>query len=213
MTRRESARRVRHHWPMVGWLWLLWVLLWGSVGPVVLVGGLLVAVAVVRSFSLPPILPGAVPRPLAIGRLLAGLLEDIVVSGATVAWQALRYGERTSTAIVEVPLRVDSDLLITAVAELTTIAPGTLVVEIDRRRQRLYVHALPVRDEADVDRRREAVQTLERRVARAVGRGRRTGSSGDDTSGAVGDLGYSADPGYSTGPEPSDHPDQGGSTP
>ncbi|MGW9493709.1 Na+/H+ antiporter subunit E [Streptomyces prasinus] len=198
---------------MVGWLWLLWVLLWGSVGPVVLVGGLLVAVAVVRSFSLPPILPGAVPRPLAIGRLLAGLLKDIVVSGATVAWQALRYGERTSTAIVEVPLRVDSDLLITAVAELTTIAPGTLVVEIDRRRQRLYVHALPVRDEADVDRRREAVQTLERRVARAVGRGRRTGSSGDDTSGAVGDLGYSADPGYSTGPESSDHPDQGGSTP
>ncbi|MFD0208060.1 Na+/H+ antiporter subunit E [Streptomyces hirsutus] len=213
MTRRESARRVRHHWPMVGWLWLLWILLWGSVGPVVLVGGLLVAVAVVRSFSLPPILPGAVPRPLAIGRLLIGLLKDLVGSGVTVAWQVLRYGGKTSTAIVEVPLHVDSDLLITVVAELTTIAPGTLVVEIDRRRQRLYVHTLPVRDEADIDRRRKAVQTLERRVARAVGRGRRTGSSGDDASGAVGDLGYSADPGYSTGPESSDHPDQGGSTP
>ncbi|MGW3679516.1 Na+/H+ antiporter subunit E [Streptomyces prasinus] len=204
---------------MILWLWLLWILLWGSVGPVVLVGGLLVAVAVVGSFSLPPILPGAVPRPLAIGRLLAGLLKDIVVSGATVAWQALRYGERTSTAIVEVPLRVDSDLLITAVAELTTIAPGTLVVEIDRRRQRLYVHALPVRDEADVDRRREAVQTLERRVERAVGRGRRTGASGDDDPGPAADPGRPPGPGHPTGsghpagPESSDHPDQGGSTP
>ncbi|MFF0114358.1 Na+/H+ antiporter subunit E [Streptomyces prasinus] len=213
MTRRESARRVRRHWPMILWLWLLWILLWGSVGPMVLVGGLLVAVAVVGSFSLPPILPGAVPRPLAIGRLLAGLLKDIVVSGATVAWQALRYGERTSTAIVEVPLRVDSDLLITAVAELTTIAPGTLVVEIDRRRQRLYVHALPVRDETEVDRRREAVQTLERRVERAVGRGRRTGASGGEVSGPAADPGRPPGPGRPTGPESSDHPDQGGSTP
>lgn len=98
-------------------------------------------------------------------------------------------------------------------AELTTIAPGTLVVEIDRRRQRLYVHALPVRDETDIDRRRKAVQTLERRVARAVGRGRRTGASGDDASGSAGDPGYSTDPGHSTDPGSSDHPDQGGSTP
>ncbi|MEU1691360.1 Na+/H+ antiporter subunit E [Streptomyces hirsutus] len=201
MTHRENARRVLRHLPMVGWLWLLWILLWGSVGPVVLVGGLLVAAAVVGSFFLPPVLPGAVPRPLAIGRLLVDLLKDLVGSGVTVAWQVLRYGGKTSTAIVEVPLHVDSDLLITAVAELTTIAPGTLVVEIDRRRQRLYVHALPVRDETDLARRRKAVQTVERRVARAVGRGRRTGAAGgtgaagDDTSGS------------------SDHPDQGGSTP
>ncbi|MER6147485.1 Na+/H+ antiporter subunit E [Streptomyces hirsutus] len=201
MTRRENARRVLRRLPMVGWLWLLWILLWGSVGPVVLIGGLLVATAVVGSFFLPPVLPGAVPRPLAIGRLLVDLLKDLVGSGVTVAWQVLRYGGKTSTAIVEVPLHVDSDLLITAVAELTTIAPGTLVVEIDRRRQRLYVHALPVRDETDLVRRRKAVQTVERRVARAVGRGRRTGAAGgtgaagDDTSGS------------------SDHPDQGGSTP
>ncbi|MFD0226925.1 Na+/H+ antiporter subunit E [Streptomyces hirsutus] len=198
MTRRENARRVLRRLPMVGWLWLLWILLWGSVGPVVLVGGLLVAAAVVGSFFLPPVLPGAVPRPLAIGRLLVDLLKDLVGSGVTVAWQVLRYGGKTSTAIVEVPLHVDSDLLITAVAELTTIAPGTLVVEIDRRRQRLYVHALPVRDETDLVRRRKAVQTVERRVARAVGRGRRTGgtgAAGDDTSGS------------------SDHPDQGGTTP
>ncbi|MGY3204500.1 Na+/H+ antiporter subunit E [Streptomyces sp. TE5632] len=185
MTRRENTSRVRHHLPMVGWLWLLWILLWGSVSPVVLVGGLLVATAVVGTFSLPPVLPGAVPRPLAIGRLLIDLLTDLVGSGATVAWQVLRHGGRTSAAIVEVPLHVDSDLLITAVAEFTTIAPGTLVVEIDRRRQRLYVHTLPVRGEADIARRRKAVQAVERRVARAVGSNRRhTGPPGDDGTGS-----------------------------
>lgn len=204
MTGREKTHRIRHHLPMVGWLWLLWILLWGSVGPVVLVGGLLVALAVVGTFSLPPVLPGAVPRPLAIGRLLIALLTDLIVSGTAVAWQVLRYGGKTSAAIVEVPLRVDSDLLITAVAEFTTIAPGTLVVEIDRRRQRLYVHTIPVHDEADIARRREAVQSVERRVARAVGTTRRrTGPPGDDGSGPPGGTG--------TGPSPD--PDRGGSIP
>lgn len=204
MTGREKTHRIRHHLPMVGWLWLLWILLWGSVGPVVLVGGLLVALAVVGTFSLPPVLPGAVPRPLAIGRLLIALLTDLIGSGTAVAWQVLRYGGKTSAAIVEVPLRVDSDLLITAVAEFTTIAPGTLVVEIDRRRQRLYVHTIPVHDEADIARRRKAVQSVERRVARAVGTTRRrTGPPGDTGSGPPGDAG--------TGPSPD--PDRGGSTP
>ncbi|MFD3732816.1 Na+/H+ antiporter subunit E [Streptomyces sp. NPDC058632] len=219
MTRRKYARRVLRRLPMVGWLWLLWIVLWGSVGPLVLLGGLLVAVTVVGSFSLPPVLPNAVPRPLPIARLLADLLKDLVGSGVTVAWQILRHGGKTSAAIIEVPLHVDSDLLITAVAELTTISPGTLVVEIDRRRRRLYVHTLPVRDESDLARRRRTVQNVEDRVARAVGHGRRTGATGDDTSGPSGDPGSADGPGPAAGPGPSDrpgspdHPDQGGRTP
>ncbi|MEU3146700.1 MULTISPECIES: Na+/H+ antiporter subunit E [unclassified Streptomyces] len=239
MTCREHARRVLRRLPMIGWLWLLWIVLWGSVGPLVLLGGLLAAVAVVGSFPLPPVLPGSVPRPLSIARLLADLLKDLVGSGVTVAWQILRHGGKTSAAIVEVPLHVDSDLLITTVAELTTISPGTLVVEIDRRRRRLYVHALPVRDETDLARRRKVVQTVERRVARAVGHGRRTGAAGDapsgpstgpeapgpegpgpggdsgpfDAPGPSGGPGPAADPGPSGRPGPPDHPDQGGRTP
>ncbi|MER6619189.1 Na+/H+ antiporter subunit E [Streptomyces sp. NPDC000931] len=155
--------------PMTVWLWLLWILLWGSTSTVVLIGGLLVAAGVVLLFPLPAVLPGAVPRPLRTGRLLVHLLTDLVKSGSTVAWQVVRHGRRTSSAIVEVPLDVDSDLLIAAVARLTTMTPGTVVIEIDRRRKRLYVHALPVRDQRDLARRRSDVQAVERRVARAAG--------------------------------------------
>ncbi len=185
MTRRRHARSVMRHVPMIAWLWLLWVLLWGSASPVVLLGGLLVATVIVAGFALPPVLPGAVPRPLRIGRLLFHLLADLVRSGAVVAWQVVRHGRRTSAAIVEVPLRVDSDLLITAVAEITTMTPGTLVAEIDRGRRRLYVHALPVDDEQDLVRRKNAVQGVERRVTRAVGAGRRHrgGVTGRDPEG------------------------------
>ncbi|MEZ3182755.1 Na+/H+ antiporter subunit E [Streptomyces pimonensis] len=154
---------------MIVWLWLLWILLWGATSAVVLIGGLLVAAGVVLLFPLPAVLPGVVPRPLRAGRLLVHLLTDLVKSGSTVAWQVVRHGRRTSFAIVEVPLDVDSDLLIAAVARLTTMTPGTVVIEIDRCRKRLYVHALPVRDQRDLARRRSDVQAVERRVVRAVG--------------------------------------------
>ncbi|MEU2723207.1 Na+/H+ antiporter subunit E [Streptomyces smyrnaeus] len=178
MIRQERARRGLRHLPMIAWLWLLWILLWGSVSWVVLIAGLLVAATVVAAFSLPPVLPGAVPRLLPIGHLLVHLLTDLIRSGTTVAWQVLRHGRNTSAAIIEVQLRVDSDLLITAVAELTTMTPGTLVAEIDRRRQRLYVHVLPARDPADIARHKDAVRAVERRVARAVGTAPEVGVTG-----------------------------------
>ncbi|MFV0137909.1 Na+/H+ antiporter subunit E [Streptomyces sp. HMX87] len=184
----ERARRVLRHLPMIAWLWLLWILLWGSTGAVVLVGGLLVAVAVVLAFPLPTLGTAAAPRPLRAGWLLVQLLTDLVRAGCSVAWQVVRHGRKVPSAIIEVPLEADSDLLITIVAELTTMTPGTLVVEIDRRRKRLYVHALPVRGRQDITRRRNKVQDVERRVARAVVRHRGADGGGaapdrpDDTS-------------------------------
>lgn len=167
--RPAPTRRSLPHLPMVLWLWVLWVLLWGSTGAVVLIGGLLVAVGVVLAFRLPAVLPETVPRPLGIGRLLVHLLTDLVTSAVTVAWQVVRYGRETPSAIIEVPLDVDGDLMITAVAEISNITPGILVTEIDRRGKRLYVHALPVRTAQDIDRRRSEVKAVERRVARAIG--------------------------------------------
>lgn len=172
------------HLSAVVWLWLLWVLLWGSTGPVVVLGGLVVAVLLVVAFPLPPVAPGTVPRPLPIAHLLAHVLADFVRSGVTVAWQALRHGPRTTAAVVEVPLGVDSDLLIAAVAEITTLTPGALVMEIDRRGRRLYVHALPVRDRRGLARRRGEVQAVERRVARVAGL--TSGEGGDRPDGGGG---------------------------
>ncbi|MFE4053561.1 Na+/H+ antiporter subunit E [Streptomyces sp. YIM B13518] len=187
MTRSGNRRADRvlpalRHVPMIIWLWLLWILLWGATSAVVLVGGLLVAVGVVLSFPLPAVLPGAVPEPLRIGRLLIHVLTDLVKSGFTVAWQVVRHGRRVSCGIIEVPLRVDSDLLIAAVAGFTTMSPGSVVVEIDRRRKRLYVHALPVRDRRDIAHRRAEVQAMERWIVLAVGHHRGVEDPGPDAA-------------------------------
>ncbi|NJQ00361.1 Na+/H+ antiporter subunit E [Streptomyces zingiberis] len=167
-----TERRIRRHLPMVGWLWFLWLLLWGSVSPGVLLSGLAVALAVVVSFPLPPVMPRPVLRPWGVLRLVGCMLADLVGSAVTVAWQALRHGPSTPGAVVEVEVAADSDLLIAATATLATLTPGTLVLEIDRRGRLLYVHALPVRDAVTAEHRREEVRTAERHVYAAFGRDR-----------------------------------------
>ncbi|MCT2590974.1 Na+/H+ antiporter subunit E [Streptomyces sp. N2-109] len=166
---RELANRYGHHLPMVCWLWLLWAVLWGSVMPGVLLSGLLVATGIVLAFPLPPIRPRLTPRPWRLAWLLAHLFTHLVHSAVTVAWQAVRHGPRTPTAIVEVPLGVDSDLTIAALANLTTASPGSLVLEIDRGGRLLYVHVLPVHSPEEADEGRVRVQRAERHVVWALG--------------------------------------------
>lgn len=167
------ARDVRGALPRLVWLWLLWLVLWGSVSPVVLVGGLLVSAAVTFAFPLPALSSHVTVRPVALLWLVGHLLVDLVTSAGTVARAAVRRN-RPTRAVVEVPLLTDNDVLITVVAQVTTMMPGTLVLEIDRRRRRLYVHALPAGDE--VEYRRQEVRDVEGRVLRTFAHKRGDGS-------------------------------------
>ncbi|MGK5501242.1 Na+/H+ antiporter subunit E, partial [Streptomyces sp. URMC 125] len=162
---RQAVRR----WPVLVWLWLLWIVLWGSVGPAVLIGGAVVAALVVALFPLPAITHRMTVRPLWVVALAGHLLVDLAVSALTVAREALLRGPRVRAAVLEARLEVDTDLLITAAAHLTTLTPGTLVVEIDRGRRRFYVHSLPVRDAAEAGKRRREIADAERWVVRAYG--------------------------------------------
>ena len=169
MSLTDRRRRAVHRLPMAAWLWLLWLLLWGSTGPAVLLGGLLVAVVIAYAFPLPRVVPHTALRPWPVVRLLGHQLWDLFVSAAMVAWEALRHGRRTRTAIVEMPLRADADFPIAVTASLISLTPGTLVVEIDRGHRVLYVHALPVPDRAGAEKRRREGVEAAHRVARALG--------------------------------------------
>ncbi|WP_447007901.1 Na+/H+ antiporter subunit E [Saccharothrix isguenensis] len=151
------------------WLWALWLLLWGSLSPVVVVGGLLATIGVLVAFP-PRGRPGrAGPRPVRLLQLIAGALLDLARSSVVVAWSVVRHGPRTRTAIVEVPLRVRSNVEIAATANVTSLTPGTLVVHIDRDRRLLYVHTLPIPADGSTEQARRVVRTVERRVARVFG--------------------------------------------
>ena len=53
-------------------------------------------------------------------------------------------------AVIEIPLRVESDLAITTIANSITLTPGTLTMDYDETRNALNVHAIDGRDPAGV---------------------------------------------------------------
>lgn len=89
-------------------------------------------------------------RPLALRRLrrIASLavlfLWELIVSAVRVAFIVLRPNLKTSLrpAIVAFPLTVKSDAEITLLANLITLTPGTLSVDVADDRSVLYVHVL-----------------------------------------------------------------------
>jgi multicomponent Na+:H+ antiporter subunit E len=164
-----AATRLRHQGPLVVWLVLIWMLLWGTWSWANLLSGLLVALGVLVLLPLPHVVGGVRVRPLPLLVFLGHFVVDLFTSGAEVAWTALRPGGVERTAIVQVQLRADSDLLLTMVAEATSLVPGSLVLDLDREHRVMTLHLLPVRDLADVERRKAHVLVVERRLVRAFG--------------------------------------------
>ena len=169
MTVEPAATRLRYQGPLIAWLVLVWMLLWGTFSWANLLSGLVVALVLLALLPLPHVVGGARVRPLPLLVFLGHFLSDLVVSGAEVAWQTLRPGGVRSTAIVQVQLRVDSDLLLTMVAEATSLVPGSLVLDLDREQRVITLHLLPARDLADVERKKAHVLVVEGRLARAFG--------------------------------------------
>ena len=153
----------------VVWLTVVWVALWGDLSALNLVGGLLVAVAACLVFPLPPIRMSLRVRPLRLAWLALRFLGDVVVASAQVAWTTVQLRRTPRNAVIEVDLRTHSDFVLTVVAEMVSLVPGSLVVEARRSTHTLFLHVLDARDQAGVDRMRRQVHALERRVVLAFG--------------------------------------------
>jgi multicomponent Na+:H+ antiporter subunit E len=164
-----AATRLRHQVPLVVWLVVVWMLLWGTWSWANVLSGLLVALVVLTLLPLPHVVGGMRVRPVPLLVFLGHFVVDLFASGADVAWQALRPGGGRRTAIVQVQLRADSDLLLTMVAEATSLVPGSLVLDLDREQRVMTLHLLPARDLEDVARKKAGVLVVEERLVRAFG--------------------------------------------
>ncbi|MGY5886024.1 Na+/H+ antiporter subunit E [Modestobacter lacusdianchii] len=165
----SGALRLRHQLPVLTWLVLVWILLWGTWSWANLLSGVLVAVLVTNVLPLPAVVGGARVHPVALVVFAGYFLKDLVVSSAQVAWQAIRPSGIEQGAIIAVQLRTDSDLLLTLIAEALTLVPGSIVLDLDRPRRTLGIHLLHVDDADDVEHQRAGVLTMEDRVVRAFG--------------------------------------------
>ncbi|MBQ3358834.1 MAG: Na+/H+ antiporter subunit E [Microbacterium sp.] len=167
--KRHFWRDLRAQLPFLAWLVVLWMLLWGQFTLLAFVSGLVVAVFVTRVFRLPTVeLSGRVNvfyAALFVVQFLWALLRGAV----TVAIQVFDFRKQPGTAIIAVPLRYADDLVMTHVAVVSSLVPGSLVVEADRDRRVLYMHVIGVDGMDDVEKQRRIVLRWERRVVRALG--------------------------------------------
>ena len=154
---------------VIAWLTLVWVLLWGDLSVANVVAGVAVATLVVVVFPLPPLRMHLRVRPMRLLWLIVHFLGSVVVATAQVAWTTLRFGRTPRNAVIRVTLLTSSDFVLTVVAELTSLVPGSIVLEANRASHTLFIHVLDVNDTADVERVRAATMALERRVVLAVG--------------------------------------------
>jgi multicomponent Na+:H+ antiporter subunit E len=151
------------------WLTVVWVVLWGSVSLLTVLGGLVVAIVSCLLFPLPPLRLHVRVRPVWLLWLIVRFVADVVVSSIQVARVVLRRRRPLRNAVIEVNLRTPSEFVLTVVAEMTCLIPGSLVVEARRSSFTLILHVLDAEDLAGVERFRQGVLDQEVRVVRALG--------------------------------------------
>jgi len=130
-------------WPTVLGLVVMWVALWGQLSIANVLGGTLVALAVLA-------VAGEVkPRPVQNFRVvpalryLATFCKQLVMASYQVVLAVLRP-DRVRPGVLAVPLHHVSDAVATLVGNSITLTPGTLTLEVERHDETavLYVHAL-----------------------------------------------------------------------
>jgi multicomponent Na+:H+ antiporter subunit E len=81
---------------------------------------------------------------------VATFLRELLTANVDVAYRTLAPSMPIYPAVVEVPLRVRSDLAITTIANSITLTPGTLTMDYDADTNTLYVHSIDGRDRESV---------------------------------------------------------------
>jgi multicomponent Na+:H+ antiporter subunit E len=146
----------------------VWVLLWDRFSLANLLSGAAVAALLLVLFpsSRRETSGHAAIRPLAVLRLGLYLVRTLVAANLTVAREALRPRPHTHTGVVAVPVPSSSEGILTFIANVTALSPGTMTVAVDLDPPTIYLHIL---DLHDVDQVRASIATLEDLTVRAFG--------------------------------------------
>lgn len=102
---------------------------------------------------------GKVPK---LFGFLVYYLREILKSNAMIAYDVITKSERMTPGVIGIPLDARTDLEITVLANLITMTPGTLSLDISADRKILFVHAMYISNPDEL--RADIKNNLERRV-------------------------------------------------
>ena len=105
-------------------------------------------------------------RVLLVARLGGYFLYELTVSSLQVAWDVVTPRPRSRPAIIAVPLDIEEPIQITVLANLISLTPGSLSLDVSPDRTVLYVHEMFVDDPDET--RRKIKTGFERLVREAM---------------------------------------------
>ncbi|KOG77606.1 MULTISPECIES: Na+/H+ antiporter subunit E [Streptomyces] len=154
--------------PLIAWLTVIWLLLWSTLTWANVITGLVVAVAVCLAFPLPRVDLGLRLHFWGILRLACYLLHDMYTSGVKVTRQIF-FGLPHRAAVIGVPLRCRSDLMLAATAVAVSNVPGGSIIEVRRATATLFLHVLDADRPEELEAARRQVWRMEELTVRAFG--------------------------------------------
>ena len=99
-------------------------------------------------------------------RLVALFFYELLVSSLRVVWDVITPSHLSRPGIIAMPLSARTETEILLVANLISLTPGSLCLDVSADRKTLFVHAMFVDDPEDL--RRELKRGLERSVIEAI---------------------------------------------
>ncbi|MFO8232995.1 MAG: Na+/H+ antiporter subunit E [Longimonas sp.] len=101
--------------------------------------------------------------------LVGFFVKELVKSSIRVAWEVITPGHHMHAGILAVPLDLKSDLGITLLANLISLTPGTLSLDISDDKDHLFIHAMYIDNSPEEDV-QHIKNTFERRIMLALGK-------------------------------------------
>lgn len=141
---------------------LLWAILTGTLSPTNLVIGFLIGLIVLS------IVGRALGRTLYVIGLWRGVvllfvfLWELLVSSLRVTYDVLSPGHTYKPAIIAVPIDLDKDFQITLLANLVSLTPGTLSLDVSKDKKTLFIHSMNAPDSEAL------VQSIKRSFERRI---------------------------------------------
>ncbi|MCC5856071.1 MAG: Na+/H+ antiporter subunit E [Idiomarina sp.] len=152
---------------MMAFMWnlllaLFWVLLTGNIGGYNLLLGFLVGYMVLALMQRQiPILKGYTSRIPRLIRFVFFFIKELVTANLTVAFDIVTPVWHMKPGVIAMPLEAKTEVEITMVANLISMTPGTLSLDVSDDRRVLFIHAMFLDNEQEL---RDSLKYMERRV-------------------------------------------------
>ncbi len=140
------------------WLTAVWVTLWEALSWANFLGGVVVGLATLHLMPPRESISEVGIRPWAALKLLSYFLWQLVEASVIVAWEVITPRNRINAAVVSVRLRSQVAGIITSVASMVSLTPGTVTLEVDEENSTLFIHVLHLKS---VEQTQESVRLLE----------------------------------------------------